>query len=122
MLGRQVLPDPLGGQPQLQLGHNDRPEGLTAAALPRRAGYHNGGIWIGRTGARRRRGIGDLDGDGAVSVHDLATLLAHFGEEGAGPIAGDLNGDGLVDLTDVRRLLENFGAPCDSRARRAKNG
>ena len=57
---------------------------------------------------------GDLDGDGAVSVHDLATLLAHFGEDGAGPAAGDLNGDGLVDLTDLRRLLENFGAPCDS--------
>jgi len=54
---------------------------------------------------------GDLNGDGAVNLTDLATLLASFG--GAGSAAqGDINGDGSVDLTDLATLLANFGVTC----------
>lgn len=54
---------------------------------------------------------GDLDADGAVSLQDLATLLANFGRAGdAGYAQGDVQGcDGDVDLEDLATLLENFG-------------
>ncbi|GMU84229.1 MAG: hypothetical protein AMXMBFR47_40990 [Planctomycetota bacterium] len=54
---------------------------------------------------------GDLDGDGAVTLQDLATLLAHFGRAGdVGYIQGDIHGcDRDVDLEDLATLLENFG-------------
>ncbi|MCC6361234.1 MAG: hypothetical protein IT450_21045 [Phycisphaerales bacterium] len=54
---------------------------------------------------------GDLDGDGAVTLQDLATLLAHFGRSGdVGYIQGDIHGcDRDVDLEDLATLLENFG-------------
>lgn len=55
--------------------------------------------------------IGDLNGDNAVNLTDLAVLLANFG--GAGTLAqGDITGDGQVDLTDLAQLLANFGTAC----------
>lgn len=55
----------------------------------------------------------DLNGDCAVDLTDLATLLAHFGmPAGASPAQGDVDGDGDVDLTDLANLLKNFGSTC----------
>jgi hypothetical protein len=54
---------------------------------------------------------GDLNSDGAVSLQDLAILLAHFGSA-AGPGDGDLDDDGDVDLQDLANLLANFGTTC----------
>jgi hypothetical protein len=57
--------------------------------------------------------IGDLDGDGEISLNDLAILLAHYGAPGsAAPEHGDLNGDGDVDLDDLAALLAIFGSDC----------
>jgi len=52
---------------------------------------------------------GDIDGNGAVDLSDLAALLATFGSTSA---VGDLTGDGVVDLSDLALLLANFGSSC----------
>lgn len=56
---------------------------------------------------------GDINGDRAVDLSDLAGLLAHFGLTGGATLAdGDLNGDGNVDLSDLAFQLSNFGLVC----------
>lgn len=56
---------------------------------------------------------GDLDGDGAIGLQDLAILLAHFGmAEGATAGDGDADADGDVDLQDLAALLAVFGETC----------
>ena len=50
--------------------------------------------------------LGDLNGDGTVSLPDLNLVLANFGQQGS---AGDINGDCVVDLVDLNLLLANFG-------------
>lgn len=54
---------------------------------------------------------GDVNGDGAVDLADLATLLSNFGGTG-GAAAGDIDGDGDIDLADLATLLANFGGTC----------
>lgn len=57
--------------------------------------------------------LGDLNGDQAVNLTDLATLLANFGVgSGATPAMGDIDGDGDIDLTDLATLLARFGTSC----------
>lgn len=58
--------------------------------------------------------IGDLNGDGEVSLGDLAVLLAHFGNaSGAGVADGNIEGnDGDVDIGDLALLLAHFGQVC----------
>lgn len=55
---------------------------------------------------------GDVDGDGHVTLTDLARLLSSFGlcqgQSGYDPDA-DFNGDNCVNLTDLAILLANFG-------------
>lgn len=56
---------------------------------------------------------GDINGDNAVNLTDLATLLTNFGlPSGATLAQGDIDGDGDVDLTDLATLLSNFGTVC----------
>lgn len=55
---------------------------------------------------------GDLNGDQAIDLSDLATLLAHFGTTGATASDGDLDGDADVDLPDLAALLALFGTSC----------
>lgn len=56
----------------------------------------------------------DLDGNGAVDVSDLGTLLANFGiPSGATFEQGDVNGDGAVNVSDLGALLGEFGAVCN---------
>jgi len=54
----------------------------------------------------------DFNGDGAVNIADLGTLLANFGAGGASFADGDANGDGNVNVTDLGMLLAEFGAGC----------
>lgn len=57
--------------------------------------------------------VGDVNGDNAVGLSDLARLLSNFGTAGGATLAeGDLDDDGDVDLNDLSRLLANFGASC----------
>ncbi len=51
----------------------------------------------------------DLDGDDAVAVPDLLTLLAAWGTNPGGP--PDLDGDGTVVVPDLLQLLASWG-PC----------
>lgn len=55
----------------------------------------------------------DIDGNGAVDLTDLSTLLAHYGvTSGADRQDGDLDGDGDVELNDLALMLSQFGAAC----------
>jgi hypothetical protein len=58
----------------------------------------------------RDRPVGDLDGNGCVSISDLTILLANYGTT-SGAIAdeGDLDGDEDVDISDLALLLANYG-------------
>ncbi|MFN0135350.1 MAG: hypothetical protein ACKVS9_04445 [Phycisphaerae bacterium] len=59
---------------------------------------------------------GDADGDCAVSIADLAVVLARFGTHPAllqAPANGDMDIDGSVVLSDLAIVLRNFGTTCD---------
>ena len=56
---------------------------------------------------------GDLNGDGSVTLADLATLLGNYGEtSGMTPDDGDMDGDGDIDLSDLAALLGVYGDVC----------
>lgn len=56
---------------------------------------------------------GDLDGDCAVNIQDLGTLLSNFGvASGLAYGDGDLDGDGGVGIGDLGLLLAAFGNNC----------
>lgn len=58
--------------------------------------------------------VGDVDGDHAVNLSDLATLLVSFGQpNGATWLDGDLTGDHAVGLDDLALLLSRFGLSCN---------
>ncbi|MBU3682499.1 MAG: hypothetical protein FGM39_00480 [Phycisphaerales bacterium] len=59
--------------------------------------------------ARRRAGLGDLDGDLAVDGNDLGRLLAAWGPC-TYACAADLTDDGAVNGDDLGQLLANWGA------------
>ena len=52
----------------------------------------------------------DLDGDLAVTVSDVLSLLSEFGCEQA--CTNDVDGDGQVSVADVLTLLSAFGTVC----------
>jgi hypothetical protein len=56
--------------------------------------------------------LGDLDGDGRVTMNDVFIVLDAFGSTPGkpnwDPIA-DINTDGRVDMTDIFVVLDNFG-------------
>ena len=54
---------------------------------------------------------GDTNGDGVVNFTDLNTVLAAFGQTGAG-LPADLNGDGVVNFNDLNEVLAAFGDNC----------
>jgi subtilisin family serine protease len=58
--------------------------------------------------ARRRAGLGDLNGDLAVDGDDLGRLLSAWGPCSVACTA-DLTDDGAVDGDDLGRLLSNWG-------------
>lgn len=52
--------------------------------------------------------VGDVDGDGCVTLTDLSLLLADFGRSDE-PASTDLDDNGATDLTDLSLLLAHFG-------------
>ncbi len=56
---------------------------------------------------------GDLDGDNAIGLSDLAVLLANYNSGGAAYSDGDLDLDGDVDLSDLAILLSVYGTSCE---------
>ena len=52
----------------------------------------------------------DLDGDLAVTVSDVLTLLSEFGC--AQDCSNDVSGDGQVSVADVLALLGGYGMTC----------
>ena len=60
--------------------------------------------------------LADLNGDGAVNLVDLATLLGSYGNmrgDYGFDSDADLNRDGTVDLSDLATLLGVYGATCE---------
>lgn len=55
---------------------------------------------------------GDLTGDHAVTLSDLAITLANYGATGATPGQGDMDGDLHVSLSDVAIVLSLYGTSC----------
>jgi hypothetical protein len=53
--------------------------------------------------------VGDLNGDNAVSLADLAILLSNYGKRVTGTNRGDFNGDGSVTFSDLALLLSRYG-------------
>jgi len=51
--------------------------------------------------------MGDLNGDGRVTILDLTYVAARFGS--SAPTA-DLNGDGRVDILDVVIIADHYGS------------
>ncbi len=51
----------------------------------------------------------DNNGDGMITLSDIAAILANWG--GPGP-AGDCNGDGIVGLADIALVLSQWGWMC----------
>ena len=51
---------------------------------------------------------GDLDGNDAVNVDDLLTLLSEWGPCGKKDCISDINGDNVVDVNDLLALLANW--------------
>lgn len=51
---------------------------------------------------------GDLDGDGAVGLHDAALVQIQLGSNGSS-LAADLNGDGAVNRSDAAILAREYG-------------
>ncbi len=56
--------------------------------------------------------LGDTNGDNVVNFTDLNTVLAAFGQTGAGN-PGDVDGNGTVDFSDLNTVLSNFGLDCN---------
>lgn len=48
---------------------------------------------------------GDVNGDGALNLLDVRSMLVHWGPCGPDPCPADLNDDGMVDTTDLRILV-----------------
>ncbi|MBO0888727.1 hypothetical protein J2P12_06470, partial [Candidatus Bathyarchaeota archaeon] len=56
--------------------------------------------------------FGDLDGDGKVTITDLAIIAIHYGAKPSSAnwhSLADLNHDGLVDLQDLALDVSLFG-------------
>lgn len=72
----------------------------------------SGGFWPGA--AEQPCSLpGDITGDGAVDLNDLAIILSNYGvPSGAVYGDGDADGDGDVDLADLAILLSAYGTSC----------
>lgn len=64
-------------------------------------------------GAYEFQCTGDLDGNGAIDLTDLETLLINHHVKDTLYACGDLDRDGDVDLSDLAALLGAFGTTCE---------
>src|SRR6266446_7073062 len=53
---------------------------------------------------------GDVNGDGAVNIFDMSTMLSNWGMAGAAAGQGDVNGDGMINALDLSVLLANWNS------------
>jgi hypothetical protein len=56
--------------------------------------------------------VGDINGDGVVSIMDLAIVAVAYGSYQGHPnynIDYDLNGDGIIDILDLSIIGRNYG-------------
>jgi hypothetical protein len=51
-------------------------------------------------------GIGDVNGDGSVTIADVTSLIDLLLDNGSVPEVGDMNGDGSVTIADVTALID----------------
>lgn len=56
--------------------------------------------------------VGDLDGDCAIGLQDLAFVLSSYGQPEVRPEDGDFDKDGDVDIEDLALILSLFGQNC----------
>ena len=52
--------------------------------------------------------LGDIDGDGAVGMFDLVSLVISWGPAGSGCQLADFDLDGIVAVPDLLTLLANW--------------
>lgn len=74
-------------------------------------------LWVDSLGGRMKYEVeydcfGDLNGNKAVDLQDLALLLSNYGNTGMFYFDGDLDEDGDVDLADLANLLSLYGTVC----------
>jgi len=65
--------------------------------------------------------IGDVNGDGVISVTDVGMLISHIlqtNPSGFVEAAADLNGDGVISVTDVGSLITKILTSDDTRVKR----
>ncbi|HVZ94615.1 MAG TPA: PKD domain-containing protein [Phycisphaerales bacterium] len=55
---------------------------------------------------------GDVNGDGVVTLADIARILAAWGQTVAPGTLGDLDGDGVVGIADIALVITWWGANC----------
>lgn len=56
--------------------------------------------------------FGDINGDEAITVDDLLSLLGEFGQDCSDGCDADINEDDQVDVNDLLELLAVFGDDC----------
>ena len=54
----------------------------------------------------------DVNGNGAIDVADVLTVLSDFGCESGCNTLTDLDGDGSITVADVLTVLSAFGEDC----------
>ena len=52
---------------------------------------------------------GDLNGDGKVSISDLAIMAAHWGQTDSNYADGNISGQGTINISDLAILAANWG-------------
>lgn len=55
---------------------------------------------------------GDIDGDGAIGLSDVAAIINCWSLPAACNPSADLDGDGLVGLSDIGVVIQNWGTAC----------
>jgi hypothetical protein len=88
-------------------------EEAVSASVPNANEATSGRLDGSRTNPDRDQlGRADMDGNGQITVYDLALMLGHWGncpQRSADPCAGDINADGVVDEADLGLMLSFIG-------------
>lgn len=105
--GRDLRPDALAQAIGRRLGLPPGPTGFAAGLLPADDRVRPDATDADALDRRLRARQGDLDGDGDVDLHDLATVAEAYGREGVA-LPADLDGSGRVDDADLDVLRDAY--------------